>query len=242
MSGLFEGKVAVVTGGASGIGLASARALLEEGAQVVLVDRDAAALEALTAELGEACIAQRTDLLDAESCAAMVPEILAKTGRIDILHCNAGSYIGGALTDTTPEAIERMIGLNVTAVMKNVHAVIPHMAERGSGDIMVTCSVAGHTAVGPEPVYSGSKWAITSFVQTMRRQLMKDGIRVGQVSPGPVDSALLSDWEPERLAKLKEDGALMEASAVAEAVVFALSRPRTVTIRDVVILPSNFDI
>lgn len=242
MAGKFDGKVAAITGAASGIGLATAEALLAEGATVVFVDRDTAALDKLTAKHGPKAIAQVTDLLDAASCDAMVPDILAKTGRIDILHCNAGTYIGGDLTETNPATIDRMLNLNVNAVMKNVHAVIPHMAGRGAGDIIVTCSVAGHFPVPWEPVYSASKWAITCFVQTMRRQLNKQGIRVGQVCPGPVISALLADWPEENLRKAKESGSLIEPSEVADAIVFMLSRPRNVTIRDMIVLPTNFDI
>jgi len=238
----LEGKVAAVTGAASGIGLASAEAMHAAGATVVLVDRDAAALERITTRLGARAIAQVTDLLDPESCDAMVPQVLKKAGQIDILHCNAGSYIGGDLTETTAAAIDRMLNLNVNAVMKNVHAVVPHMTDRGSGDIVVTCSVAGHSAIPWEPVYSGSKWAITCFVQTMRRQLFRHGIRVGQVSPGPVISALLADWPEENLRKAKENGSLIEPEEVAEAVMFMLTRKRTVTIRDVIVLPTNFDI
>ncbi|MCD1619074.1 SDR family oxidoreductase [Salipiger marinus] len=238
----LEGKVAAVTGAASGIGLASAEAMHAAGATVVLVDRDAAALERITTRLGARAIAQVTDLLDPESCDAMVPQVLEKAGHIDILHCNAGSYIGGDLTETTAAAIDRMLNLNVNAVMKNVHAVVPHMTDRGSGDIVVTCSVAGHSAIPWEPVYSGSKWAITCFVQTMRRQLFRHGIRVGQVSPGPVISALLADWPEENLRKAKENGSLIEPEEVAEAVMFMLTRKRTVTIRDVIVLPTNFDI
>ena len=238
----LDGKVAAVTGAASGIGLASAEAMHAAGATVVLVDRDAAALERITTRLGARAIAQVTDLLDPESCDAMVPQVLEKAGHIDILHCNAGSYIGGDLTETTAAAIDRMLNLNVNAVMKNVHAVVPHMTDRGSGDIVVTCSVAGHSAIPWEPVYSGSKWAITCFVQTMRRQLFRHGIRVGQVSPGPVISALLADWPEENLRKAKENGSLIEPEEVAEAVMFMLTRKRTVTIRDVIVLPTNFDI
>ncbi len=238
----LTGKVAAITGGASGIGLASAEAMHAEGATVVLVDRDEAALEKIVARLGERAIAQVTDLLDPASCDAMVPEVLEKAGQIDILHCNAGTYIGGDLTETNPATIDRMLNLNVNAVMKNVHAVIPHMTGRGTGDIVVTCSVAGHSAIPWEPVYSGSKWAITCFVQTMRRQLFKHGVRVGQVSPGPVISALLADWPEENLRKAKENGSLIEPEEVAEAVLFMLTRKRTVTIRDVIVLPTNFDI
>ncbi len=242
MTQKLAGKIAAVTGAASGIGLAITEALLAEGATVVMVDRDVKALGELTAKLGDKAIAQVTDLLNPESCDAMVGDILAKAGRIDMLLCNAGSYIGGDLDETNNAAIDRMLQLNVNAVMKNVHDVTPHMVERGVGDIIVTSSVAGHTAVPWEPVYSGSKWAITCFVQTMRRQLNKKGIRVGQVSPGPVISALLADWPEENLRKAKESGSLIEPSEVADAVVFMLTRPRNVTIRDVIVLPTNFDI
>ncbi|MBU2867753.1 SDR family oxidoreductase [Pacificibacter marinus] len=238
----LEGKIAVVTGAASGIGLSITKDLLDAGVTVVMVDRDAAAVLKLAGELGQTAVAQVTDLLDPQSCDAMVPEILEKVGHIDILLCNAGSYIGGDLVDTTPATIDRMMNLNVNAVMKNVQSVAPHMIKRSTGDIVVTCSIAGHSAIHVEPVYSASKWAITSFVQTMRRQLMQHGIRVGQVSPGPVISALLSDWEPERLQKMKDAGALMETREVSDAMMYMLTRPRNVTIRDMIVLPSNFDI
>lgn len=237
----LDTKIAVVTGAASGIGLATTKALLAEGATVVMVDRNAESLASITAELGHRTIAQVTDLLDAASCAAMVPDILARTGHIDILHCNAGTYIGGELSETTPEAIDRMLNLNVNAVMKNVHAVAPHMIGRKTGDIIVTCSVAGHFPTYWEPVYSGSKWAITSFVQGMRRQMVPHGVRVAQISPGPVVSALLADWPEENLRKARESGGLIEPEDVAETIVFMLTRRRAVTIRDVIILPSNFD-
>ncbi|MCA8879854.1 MAG: SDR family oxidoreductase [Rhodobacteraceae bacterium] len=242
MGEVLEGKIAAVTGAASGIGLSITKALLAEGVKVVMVDRDAAALAKLADELGGSAIPQVTDLLNPESCDGMVPEILEKVGRIDILLCNAGSYIGGDLVDTNSAAIDRMVNLNVNSVIKNVRAVAPHMIECGAGDILVTCSIAGHAAIHVEPVYSASKWAITSFVQTMRRQLMQHGIRVGQVSPGPVISALLSDWEPDRLQRMKEAGALMETQEVSDAMMYMLTRPRNVTIRDMIVLPSNFDV
>ncbi len=135
MSQSLQGKIAVITGAASGIGLASTEALLAQGATVVMVDRNEAALKELVAKFGDKAVAQVTDLLDPASCSAMVPEILQKVDHIDILYCNAGSYIGGDLTETTPEAIDRMLNLNVNAVIKNVHAVVPHMSERKTGDI-----------------------------------------------------------------------------------------------------------
>lgn len=242
MAESIEGKVAVITGAASGIGLASAEAMIAAGANVVFADRDAQALEAICARHGDAAIPLVVDLLDAESCASMIPRALEKTGRIDILHCNAGTYIGGDLIETDTATIDRMLNLNVNAVMKNVRDVIPHMMERRTGDIVVTCSVAGHMPIQWEPVYSGSKWAITCFVQTMRRQLNTHGIRVGQVSPGPVVSALLADWPEENLRKAKESGSLIEPTDVSDAIIFMLTRSRNVTIRDMIVLPTNFDI
>lgn len=238
----LQGKVAAVTGAASGIGLATSEALIAAGASVVLVDRDAEALDKVCARLGAAAMPLVLDLLDPESCASLLDGVLATAGGLDILHANAGTYIGGDLIETNLAAIDRMLNLNVNAVMKNVYSVIPHMIARGTGDIVITSSVAGHTAVPWEPVYSASKWAMTCFVQTMRRQLLKNGIRVGSVSPGPVISALLADWPEENLRKAKENGALIEPKEVAEAIIFMLTRPRTVTIRDIVILPSSFDI
>jgi ribitol 2-dehydrogenase len=238
----LKGKVAAVTGAASGIGLASSEAMIAAGATVILVDRDERALDAACARLGAHAIPLVIDLLNPASCASLLDGILAKADQLDIFHANAGTYIGGDLTETNLETIDRMLNLNVNAVMKNVHTVIPHMIARGTGDIIVTSSVAGHFPVPWEPVYSASKWAMTCFVQTMRRQLLKHGIRVGSVSPGPVISALLADWPEENLRKAKENGALIEPKEVADGIMFMLTRPRTVTIRDMVILPSSFDI
>lgn len=118
MSVSLQGKIAVITGAASGIGLAATEALLEQGATVVMVDWNEAALIALAGKLGEKAIPQITNLLDEGSCNRMIPDILQKVDHIDILYCNAGSYIGGNLADTTPDAIDRMLNLNVNAVIK----------------------------------------------------------------------------------------------------------------------------
>ena len=120
-----------------------------------------------------------------KDCATLLPRVLEKAGRLDILHANAGLYVGGDLVDADTSAIDRMLNLNVNVVMKNVHDVLPHMIERGSGDIIVTSSLAAHFPTPWEPVYASSKWAINCFVQTVRRQVFKHGIRVGSISPGP---------------------------------------------------------
>ncbi|WP_275288774.1 SDR family oxidoreductase [Halomonas elongata] len=242
MTNELTGKVAAVTGAASGIGLASVEAIIASGARVVMIDRDEAALRKVRETLGEAAIPLVIDLLDPRDCATLLSQVLEKTGQLDIFHANAGSYIGGDLLDTDPDAIDRMISLNVSVVMKNVHNILPHMIERGTGDIMVTSSVAGHFPVPWEPVYASSKWAMTNFVQTVRRQVLKHGIRVASVSPGPVNSALLADWPEENLRKAKESGSIIEPAEVADAIMYMLTRPRHVTIRDMVVLPSNFDL
>ena len=238
----LEAKGAAVTGGASGIGLASVEAMLGAGARVVVVDRDKAALMALREKHGDALIPLVIDLLDPKQCATLLPQVLEKAGQLDILHANAGLYIGGNLVDANSDAIDRMLNLNVNVVMKNVHDVLPHMIERGTGDIVVTSSLAAHFPTPWEPVYASSKWAINCFVQTVRRQVFTHGIRVGSVSPGPVISALLADWPEEKLKEAKESGSLIEASDVADAVMYMLTRPRNVTIRDMIILPSSFDL
>jgi ribitol 2-dehydrogenase len=242
MAGELEGKVAAVTGAASGIGLASAEAMLAAGARVAMIDRNAAALEALSAKYGDAMIPLVIDLLDPKDCASLAPRVLEKAGRLDILHANAGIYVGGDLIDADNASIDRMLNLNVNVVMKNVHDVLPHMIERGAGDIIVTSSLAAHFPTPWEPVYASSKWAINCFVQTVRRQVFKHGIRLGSISPGPVISALLADWPPEKLQEAKDSGSLLEASEVANVVMFMLTRPRGMTIRDVVMLPTNFDL
>ena len=242
MSQDLSGKVAAVTGAASGIGLECARAMLGAGAEVVLVDRAEDRLRAVCAELGAGAHGVVVDLLDPASVATMMPAILATAGRLDIFHANAGSYVGGDVHGGDPDAWDRMLNLNINSVFRTIHAVLPHMVERGSGDIIVTSSVAGLVPVVVEPIYTASKHAVQAFVHTLRRQVMRHGIRVGEVAPGPVVTALLSDWPKEKMDDALAKGSLIEPKEVAEAVLFMLTRPRNVTIRDLVILPQSLDL
>jgi ribitol 2-dehydrogenase len=242
MTEQLAGKVAAVTGAASGIGLECARAMVAAGAKVALVDRAGDRLEALCKELGSNAVPIVTDLLDTASVARMLPEILGKTGKLDIFHANAGAYIGGEVLGGDPDAWDRMLNLNVNAVFRTIHAVLPHMVERKTGDIVVTSSVAGMVPVVWEPIYTASKHAVQAFVHTLRRQVAKHGIRVGAVAPGPVVTALLADWPKAKMEEALAQGSLMEPTEVADAVMFMLTRPRNVTIRDLVILPQSADI
>jgi ribitol 2-dehydrogenase len=135
-----------------------------------------------------------------------------------------------------------MLNLNINASFRAVQAVLPHMVERKTGDIIMTSSIAGIVPVVWEPIYTASKFAIQAFVHTVRRQVAKHGIRVGAVAPGPVVTALLNDWPKEKMDEALASGSLMQPIEVAEAVLFMLTRPRNVTIRDIVILPQSNDL
>lgn len=238
----LSGKVAAVTGAASGIGLECARALLAEGVSVALVDRAGDTLQTLCSELGPNAFPLAIDLTDSASVATMMPRILDRFGKLDIFHANAGAYIGGEVVEGDPDAWDRMLNLNINAAFRSVHAVLPHMVERKTGDIIMTSSIAGLVPVVWEPIYTASKHAVQAFVHTVRRQVARHGIRVGAVAPGPVITALISDWPQAKLDEAIAAGGLMEATEVAEAVMFMLSRPRNITIRDLVILPLSTDL
>lgn len=235
-------KVAAVTGAASGIGLECAKTFLNAGARVVLIDYAADKLEEICAGLGPEAVPLVVNLTDPKSVGAMMPRLLDKTGQLDIFHANAGSYVGGEVLGGDPDAWDRMLNLNVNAVFRCIHAVLPHMVERKTGDIIVTSSVAGFIPVVWEPIYTASKHAIQAFVHTLRRQVSKHGIRVGEIAPGPVVTALLKDWPKAKLDDALASGSLMEPKEVADAVLFMLTRPRNVTIRDLVILPNALDL
>ena len=238
----LNGKVAAVTGAASGIGFECARAMLEEGARVVLIDRAKDRLQSLCQELGPNAFPLVVDLLDGAQVSAMLPRILALTGSLDIFHANAGAYVGGPIQDGDPDAWDRMLNLNINASFRSIHAVLPHMIARKTGDIVLTSSIAGVVPVVWEPIYTASKFAVQAFAHTIRRQLSPHGIRVGAVLPGPVVTALLDDWPKAKMDEALANGSLMQPVDVAEAVVFMLTRRKGVVVRDLVILPNSVDL
>ena len=169
---LASGKVAAITGAARASALNAPRRMLGGRARsVVLVDRAEDRLTRLCAELGADAIPVVVDLLDPTSVASMLPQILEKAGQLDIFHANAGAYVGGEVVDGDPDAWDRMLNLNVNAVFRSIHAVLPHMVERKTGDIIVTSSIAGFVPVVWEPIYTASKHAVQAFVHTVRRQV-----------------------------------------------------------------------
>lgn len=241
MTESMKGKIAAITGAASGIGLECARTLVAEGAKVVLVDRAKDKLARLCAELGPNALPLAMDLLQPLEVSALLPKILELAGGLDIFHANAGAYVGGEVLTGNPDEWDRVLNLNVNAAFRSVHAVLPHLVAQKSGDIIFTSSIAGIVPLVWEPIYTASKFAVQAFVHTTRRQLAKHGIRVGAVAPGPVVTALLDDWPKAKMDEALAAGSLMQPKEVAEAVLFMLTRPRNVTIRDLVILPSSVD-
>jgi Short-chain alcohol dehydrogenase of unknown specificity len=242
MAESLQGKVAAITGAASGIGLECARHLVAAGAKVVLIDRAEDRLKALCAEIGPNALPLVVDLLDGPQVSGMLPRILERAGGLDIFHANAGAYIGGPAAEGNPDAWDRMLNLNINAAFRCVNAVLPFMIERKSGDILFTSSIAGVVPVVWEPIYTASKFAVQAFLHTTRRQVSQHGIRMGAVLPGPVVTALLDDWPKAKMEEALANGSLMQPKEVAEAVVFMLTRPRNVVIRDLVILPNSVDL
>lgn len=233
---LLSGKIAIVTGAASGIGLATSRALVKEGAIVALCDRSAENLATAVKSIGERAAGFTVDLTDGKDLDGLVSRVIDRFGKLDILHANAGIYSGGAVADGDPDAWDALLTLNVNSVFRMVKSAIPHFKERKTGDIIVTSSISGHIIVPHEPVYNASKHAVTAFVHALREQLVKNGIRVAEISPSLAATALLQSWPQDVVAPIIESKGVLDPNDVAEAVIFMLSRPRRVVIRDLVIL------
>ncbi len=240
MSNALTGKTVIITGASSGIGEATARLLAREGCKLTLAARSADKLAALASELPTDCLVAAADLTEPADIASMIEATQARFGRIDVMLANAGVYIPGQFADGDIDAYSRMLKLNVDAVFRCAHAVIPIMAAGGGGDIVVTSSISGHSDIVGEPVYSASKHAVQTFVHTLRRQVAGDGIRVMSLAPGPVANPMqwLYEAEEQRRA-VEERGSHLASEDCADAILFMLSRPPHVTIRDLVILPQG---
>ena len=237
MSEGLDGKVAVVTGASTGIGRAVAREFARRDATVVIAARSRERLDEAAESLGAGCTAVVADVTRAEDVRRLIDGTIEAHGQIDILVANAGVYVGGDLWESDPEALDRLLTTNVNGVVRTVRAVLPHLLERGAGDIVVTSSVSGHQAIHWEPVYSASKHALQAFVHGMRRQLLGTGIRMGAIAPGIVLNELWGVSDPAEVEEQIVRGEGIRSEDVADAVAYMVTRPRHVTIRDLVILP-----
>jgi ribitol 2-dehydrogenase len=242
MSESIAGKVMIVTGASSGIGRAAARLLAREGARLALVARDSPRLRALGEELGDVALVVPADLGEPRDTDRMVERVLEAFGRIEVLFANAGIYIPGEVAEGDPDDWDRLLRINVGSVFRAARRVLPGMMAQGRGDIIVTSSISAHQALHWEPVYSASKHAIRSFVHGLRRQALPYGVRVGSISPGVVLNELWGIDDPAEIARRVADRTGLASEDVADALLFSLTRPRNVTIRDLVMLPSGQDI
>jgi ribitol 2-dehydrogenase len=233
----LEGKVAVVTGASTGIGRAVAQELVRRGARVVIAARSRERVDAAAEALGPHCTAVVADVTRAEDVERLIDGTIASHGGIDLLVANAGIYVGGDLWESDPEALDRLLTTNVNGVVRTVRAALPHLMERGAGDILVTSSVSGHQAIHWEPVYSASKHALQAFVHGMRRQLIGSGVRIGAIAPGIVLNDLWGVSDDAEIEDKVARGEGIRSEDVADAVLYMVTRPRHVTIRDLVILP-----
>lgn len=238
MTQSLNGKVVIITGASSGIGEATARLLSARGCKLTLAARSIDKLESLAAELSTETLVVGADLTDPDDIRNMVEGTMERFGRIDVMLANAGVYIPGQFADGDIDAYSMMLKLNVDAVFRCAHAVIPIMKAAGGGDIVITSSISGHMDIVGEPVYSASKNAVQTFVHTLRRQVAEYGIRVMSLAPGPVANPMQWLYEPEEQQHAVEVvGSHLASEDCADAILFMLTRPPHVTIRDLVILP-----
>lgn len=237
-----SGQVALVTGASSGIGRALAIAVARAGAKVAIVGRSEERLEAVNQDLGGDALVLSADLTIPAEVDRIATDAIAHFGQIDILLANAGLYVPGDVADGDPDAWDELLNVNVNSVFRLVNRILPQMTARRSGDIIITSSVSGHQAIQWEPIYSASKHAIQSFTHGLRRQVAPQNVRVGAIAPGVVLNPLWGFADAEAIDEKVAAHEGMRSEDVAEAVMFMLTRPPHVTVRDLVLLPQNQDI
>ncbi len=242
MAEALRDKVVIITGASSGIGAAAARLLAQCGCKLTLAARSVTKMQALAAELETETLVIGADMTKPADITNMVEGSLAHFGRIDVMFANAGIFIQGDFADYDMAAVSAMLRINIEAVLRCAQAVIPPMRAQGGGDILVTSSIAGHEELHRGPAYGATKHAIETFVNTTRRQLAPAGIRVMSLAPGKVANELWGLTDAREIKRLAvEEQQYLTVEDVAAAAVFMLSRPRHVTVRNLVILAKNQD-
>ncbi|GAA4530369.1 3-oxoacyl-ACP reductase [Amycolatopsis samaneae] len=226
----FEGRVAVITGGAGGIGLASARRLASEGAKVVIADVAPEPGEAAADEVGGAFV--RTDVTDAEQVEALFQSTVDRFGSVDVAFNNAGISPpeDDSILTTGIEAWQRVQQVNLTSVYLCCKAVLPHMQRQGKGSIINTASfVAVMGAATSQISYTASKGGVLAMSRELGVQFARENIRVNALCPGPVNTPLLKELfakDPERAARRLVHvpiGRFAEPEEIAAAVAFLAS-------------------
>jgi NAD(P)-dependent dehydrogenase (short-subunit alcohol dehydrogenase family) len=224
----FKGLVAVVTGGASGIGAATVERLLADGARVAVVDRD-------TSNAHPDAFGVVGDISDDASVRAAVAAVVAEFGAIDILVNNAGIGAQGTIEDNDDDEWARVLSVNVTGIARMTRAALPHLRASSAGAVVNTCSIAATAGLPQRALYSASKGAVLALTRAMAADYLGEGIRVNCVNPGTaatpwvqrlLDSAKDPAAEGAALAARQPHGRLVQASEVADAIAY-LASPRS---------------
>lgn len=221
----LAGNVVAITGASAGIGHASARALVAEGAKVVLGARRVERLKELAGELGESVAYVQMDVRDPADSRRLVATAHDTFGRLDALVANAGMGAYGGIMDLTDEKLATMMDTNVAGTVWPIRAAVPGFLEAGEGDIVIVASVAGLRGAGDEAVYAATKFAQVGLAGGLDRELREKGIRVSTICPGGVATEFaMGDGRTPDMPGLAD---MMRAEDVAEAIVTVLRQPRS---------------
>jgi meso-butanediol dehydrogenase/(S,S)-butanediol dehydrogenase/diacetyl reductase len=190
MENRLDGRIAVITGGASGIGAATARRFVAEGATVLLADLNEAGGAAVATALGERAAFRRVDVTDAAAVEALMQEAVTRYGRLDIVFNNAGIGAYGKTPDLDPALWHHVIAVDLHSVFYGCRAAIPILRRGGGGAIVNTASISGLFGDYGLSAYSAAKGAVANYTRTLAVDHARENIRVNAVCPGPIDTAL----------------------------------------------------
>ena len=221
----IDGKIALITGGARGMGAAQARLFATAGATVVITNIDVSEGQAVAEELGPTCLFLAQDVALEADWIRVVEQIEEQHGRIDVLVNNAGLFRVMGLEDTSLEAWEQLVAINQTGVFLGIRSVVPGMKRRGSGSIINLSSIAGLAATPRAPAYAATKWAVRGLSKSAAAEFAPFGVRVNSVHPGLIDTRMLDELgsTPERLKAHVPFGRLGTVDEVARLVLFLAS-------------------
>ena len=180
----LEGRIAVVTGGNSGIGLATAKLLRQEGAKVAISGRDQTTLTAAAKEIGGDTLAIRSDVSNIKDMEAFFASVVQRLGKIDVLFANAGVAKFAPIGDSTESLFDELFDINVKGLFFTIQKALPHLNDGAS--IILNTTFVNSAGVPGASVYAASKAAVRSFARTAAAELVGRGIRVNAVSPGPI--------------------------------------------------------
>jgi NADP-dependent 3-hydroxy acid dehydrogenase YdfG len=239
----LQGKVAVVTGASSGIGEATALALAEEGARLVLAARRRERLDELAGRIrakGGEALPIETDVTDEGQARALVEGAVAAFGRVDMLLNIAGVGVAAPLRNTTTAEYRQMVDVNILGVLYPINAALPHMQRQGGGHIVIVSSGTGRY-IHPSVVYSGTKHAVSAIAESLRREIGKDGVRVTSIEPGAVKTEFVAQMRPDVQSAVRQrlgDMEQLEAEDIANAIIYAVTQPAQVNVNILTLYPT----